>query len=348
MMSMSIRQILYAVSLVLVTAGLSLGADLYFTYQSFLAMENTGPSVRRKAPVPLSNKVKKIDYLVIEKRNLFSSTPLGHTKKRAVRPKSKPRKVVVRPTPKLPGPSVAASLDLQLVGTTVGPEGMSFAIFKEKGSSAQKIHRLGDSIKGALIKEVKRGEVSLEYNGKIQIFKAFKDRKSDTRGSRHSNSRRPSSGRSKGSGGPDLRSRLRRPPGNDLPGNPQIPRALSPEVLPQDRGARAEPSKRTRILSRKRLERLLNSAGELDSQFRTTPFRSPEGDTGVRVFPAGRGRFLRLLGIRGGDVVIDVNGSGINNKGDLSSAFRGIMRQDAAQIAIFRQGKKVNISYRIR
>lgn len=338
-MSMSIRQMLYAISLVLVTAGLSLGADLYLTYQSFSAMAKSGPAKRRETPVSVSSKVEKVDYRVIEKRNLFSSTPLGRTKKKAVRPQPASRKAAARPIPKLPGKPVPASLNLKLVGTTVGPEGMRFAIFKEKGSGAQKIHRLGESINGAVIKEVKRGEVTLEYNGKSQIFRAFEEKKVDTRSPRRSSGRR----------GLEPHSRLRSSSGVDPRlGIPHIPGAPPSEVSPLGRGARVEPSKRTRILSRTRLERLLKSAGDLDSQFRTAPFRSPDGDTGVRVFPAGRGRFLRLLGIRGGDVVFDVNGSGINNKGDLSSAFRSIMQQDAAQIAVLRQGKKMNIAYRIR
>ncbi len=48
-------------------------------------------------------------------------------------------------------------LNLRLVGTAVGSEGIRFAIIEDSTSKAQTIHREGDRIQGAVLQKVDRG-----------------------------------------------------------------------------------------------------------------------------------------------------------------------------------------------
>ena len=316
---MSIRRMLYGVIFVAVSASAVLGMDLYVTYRSLSRPPVFKSAQTQKFEIIKPRKVEKIDYSKILKRDLFSSRPIGYLKK-------KKKLNVQRPLPKIrarkqlmPKRKPVPALRLQLVGTTVRGEGLRYAIFKDKGGGTQKIHRVGERINGAYIKDVRRNEVTLIYDGKTQIFRAFEERKKNIpRMSRNVPGRPP---RMMGPRGP-VRSSLGRP------------------VPP--------PRKQTRILSRPRLKRIINRPPGLKSQFRVVPFRSKDGDTGLRVFPAGRGRFLRYLGIRGGDVIFEVNNDPVRNKLEMVSALSRMIEGESGTIGLLRQGKKEKKIFRIR
>ena len=62
------------------------------------------------------------------------------------------------------------TLDVVLVGTVFGDNDEKRAIILEKGQTAQEMYHIGDSVKGAIVKDIRRGKVVLGYNNKDEIL----------------------------------------------------------------------------------------------------------------------------------------------------------------------------------
>lgn len=62
------------------------------------------------------------------------------------------------------------SLDLVLLGTVIGQNDESRAIIMEKGKKTQNIYQLGEMVQGAILKEIGRGKVVLNYNNKDEML----------------------------------------------------------------------------------------------------------------------------------------------------------------------------------
>jgi type II secretory pathway component PulC len=107
--------------------------------------------------VPAAGSRKKpADRRAILKRNLFGT----------------PAKAAKPATTESPTPEqlAATALDLGLLGTIAGPPNNRRAIILDKKKKLQDIYYQGDVIQGALIKEIQRGKVILNVNGKDEIL----------------------------------------------------------------------------------------------------------------------------------------------------------------------------------
>jgi type II secretion system protein C len=293
-------------SFVLVTASVVMGMDVYATYQD-LQVPIVSFVTKKKISMPqsVSDNSEKKDYGVIVRRNLFASDSLAPRASLVPRLKSTPKNIsskksVIRPKKVLP------PLNVKLVGTTVGPKGLRYAIFSEDGSRTHTIHRMGDRIQGALVKAVERGEVRLLREGRIFTLRVF-DQNSNT-GSRQSVSTR---------------------------------RTLSKAGISPSR-------KLHRRLSRSRLEKMTQSNPDLDRQLRVAPFKGNDGSTGIRISSSGGGKLMRQLGLRGGDVIFEVDEDPVTDKEDLYLAIMSFLSRDEAKMNISRQGKRYDIIYRIQ
>lgn len=98
--------------------------------------------------------VKKVDYGVITKRNLFGTPPQAVSSS-------------VSETP--PEELEATSLDVVLMGT-VGGDGDNRAIILNKRDRKQEIYSVGDNVQGAIIKEILRGKVILNLDGRDEML----------------------------------------------------------------------------------------------------------------------------------------------------------------------------------
>lgn len=105
-------------------------------------------------PRPNSRTVTRIDYGVITRRNLFGPPPDNGGP-------------VVVETP--PEELEATSLEVVLMGT-VGGGDESRAIILDKRDRKQEIYSVGDDVQGALIKEILRGKVILNLDGKDEML----------------------------------------------------------------------------------------------------------------------------------------------------------------------------------
>lgn len=105
------------------------------------------------APPVKSEQKKRPDSQTILKRNLFGTLP----------------KEAKAPTTEQPAPA-ATALELSLLGTIAGPPNTRRAILLDKKKKVQDIYYQGDTVQGALIKEIQRGKLILNVNGKEEIL----------------------------------------------------------------------------------------------------------------------------------------------------------------------------------
>jgi type II secretory pathway component PulC len=103
---------------------------------------------------------KPDDYTIIVRRNIFQ----------AVVEKTEEEAPVVEQAPLEP-----TKLKLSLMGTISGVERDARAIISDDAKRQQDIYQVGDSIQGAMIKEIERGKVVLSVNGKDEVL-TLKDR----------------------------------------------------------------------------------------------------------------------------------------------------------------------------
>ena len=113
-----------------------------------------GTPAAKEGPMPAG---AKRDYSIILTRNLFG--PQFKTEN----------------TPAPPAVDVAANLDrsnleIVLVGTVGGSEGTNRAIILDRKTRKQDLYKEGDEVKGANIKEILRGKVVLEVQGKEELL----------------------------------------------------------------------------------------------------------------------------------------------------------------------------------
>jgi type II secretory pathway component PulC len=101
-------------------------------------------------------------------------------------------------------------------------------------------------------------------------------------------------------------------------------------------------------LNRSRLEKLTEPGAGFEKQVRVVDYRGSGGETGIRVFPSGRGRLIRVLGLRGGDVIFEIDGVPVTNRHDFQAAILNILGQNEATMKISRRGKRYDYILSIR
>ncbi len=70
------------------------------------------------------------------------------------------------PGPETPSPADEGTLGIELLGTVSGHPLIARAIVRESGTSSTSIHKLGDIIHNAVIKEINRDSMTVNYQGR--------------------------------------------------------------------------------------------------------------------------------------------------------------------------------------
>jgi type II secretory pathway component PulC len=115
--------------------------------------QDAGPKIESPAS---SEQKKRPDFQTILKRNLFGAS-LKETKPAAAEQPAADK-------------LAATALDISLLGTITGPPNTRRAILMDKKKRVQDIYYQGDTVQGALIKEIQRGKVILSVNGKEELL----------------------------------------------------------------------------------------------------------------------------------------------------------------------------------
>jgi len=110
-----------------------------------------------KNSVVNSEQKKRQDYRIILQRNLFGPPP-GEDESTAIIDSDYAENLK------------STSLNIVLMGTVTGLDGVARAIVLDKKNNKQELYEKGDAIQGASVKEILRGKVILAYNGKDEIL----------------------------------------------------------------------------------------------------------------------------------------------------------------------------------
>ncbi len=144
---------------IIITILASGGVEIFYRI-AFISLMATSPEPKIQDAVtniarPITGgQNKRPDPQAILNRNLFGPPP------KAAKPAITEQAA----------PLAATSLDLSLLGTITGPPKNRRAIILDKKKKLQDIYYQGDMVQGALIKEIQRGKIILNRNGKDEIL----------------------------------------------------------------------------------------------------------------------------------------------------------------------------------
>jgi len=137
------------------------GVELFYAFIDHALFQETAGYRKITSSVILSgesvkNNIPSQNYKIILDRNLFGafSDSSGQAAKK------KDPLEGLKPT----------SLNVVLMGTVIGSDAEKSAVILEKGKRKQELYHVGDSIKGAIVKDILRGKVILDVHDRDEIL----------------------------------------------------------------------------------------------------------------------------------------------------------------------------------
>lgn len=230
-------------------------------------------------------------------------------------PKATPVPTVL-PTQPPPTAPPLKDLDLQLVGTLVGPS-TRYAFLFDRRSKQQDFLTLGDEIHGARIIAIRRNEVDLERAGARTTLKV------DFAG--------------EGSAAP--------PPASTVPTAARKVDPL-PDTSPTPPAAGGASS--TIQMSRAEINRNLANLQRLSREARLQPYFRRGKLTGFMLSNVRRSSFVERMGARNGDVVQSVDGKPIDSVQKAFSLYNTFRNKNDISITVLRGGRPHTIQYKVR
>lgn len=114
------------------------------------------------------NLDQEFDYQVIVDRNLFgsSSGPVVETENEEASPDD----------------MELTSLDIILLGTISGDSNGRRAFIVDKSTNEQEVYQKGDAVQGAIIKDILRGKIVLNYQGNDEVLHMSTDKDTGSQG----------------------------------------------------------------------------------------------------------------------------------------------------------------------
>jgi len=212
-------------------------------------------------------------------------------------------------------------LNLKLWGTVSGDGRKTYAVIEDMKEKKQNLYREGDRVQNADVKKILRGQVVLNVNGKDEMLN-MEEKMSG------------SSGKEMGKASP-----------------PEAPEMRAQEAMPPE-GERpemrlAEGSPQSITLPRSEVETAIQDINALMSQAKIRPhFKDgkPDGLTFSRVKPNS---IFSKLGLRGGDVLIGIDGAPIESADDALKLYESLKSSPKVGVQIRRRGQLQNIDYNI-
>ncbi len=155
------------IKLILITALIFLGTGLWYGQlkKKILIVDDGKTKIQPSEQIVLTKEIlqETKNYQIIISRNIFQAAIDD-------RQKVSDKQTVV------PVKLAQTSLDLTLDGTVSGAENDARAIITDKKKRHQDMYRIGDTIQGAEVKSIKRGQVILSVNGQNEVL-ALEERK---------------------------------------------------------------------------------------------------------------------------------------------------------------------------
>ena len=204
-------------------------------------------------------------------------------------------------------------LKLKLWGTITGEDGMTRAVIEDQTKRRQEFYRAGEEVSTAKVKMILREKVILSVKGEDQILEIEK----------------PSGRRTAGP------PRAVRP----SPGGARQ-QAARPAV------SRSPARRRTVRLKLSRLGEISENPEDWNNYAAAAPYEGDAGDSGLmlnRITPSSP---LRRLGIRNGDIILNLNDQPVGELGDLFKSLTEISAGDEMRLKIKRRGKTRELDFK--
>lgn len=156
-------------NLVALSITIFIGVDVFYKilFAKIGNIERDSTEILFKSDLKHNKRFPVSYYRNITDRNIFKSTDTGD------KAKEKQEIIDVKTLEH-------TSLKISLVGTVVGDRKNTFAVIKEKNKKKQDLYREGDTIQGALIKDIFRGKIVLRVGDRDEILTIEEDRASRT------------------------------------------------------------------------------------------------------------------------------------------------------------------------
>lgn len=301
------RNYMHLVNMLFIAAALYLGVDAcykflisHMDYEEFLpdgelrvaAESSPGPVLR-----PLSY------YKDIEERNLFRTKD---AEKQAEQQAPAPAVEDLKET----------ELKLKLWGTVTGDPDRAYAVIEESKQRKQDLYHIGDTVEGAVVKQILREKIIITFNGKDETLSMENPSKSVAKG----------------------------------PGQPSAapPAPALPFPFPGIGSAEGTPGESRRItLERGQINEAINDVNNLMKQAKIRPhFRDGQPD-GLTLSRIQRDSIFTQLGLRSGDIITGVDGQKIQSVDDALKFYNSLKSASNVSIEIRRRGKTEQLEYNI-
>ncbi len=201
-----------------------------------------------------------------------------------------------------------STLQLELMGTIAGKDGRGYAIIEEWDKKKQSLFKVGDTVAGATLKEVRRNAVVLNVGGKDEFLEV------------RSAPREPLAGT--GEAPPSAASASQRPPVGRIPGDRPMP---------------APPAGQMENPGLKEVRDLL-AEGQAKPHFNSGKME------GFYINKVKEGSYLKKAGLEDGDIVQSVNNRKIENPNDFVWIQKSISNPtDRVSLQVNRKGRQISL-----
>jgi general secretion pathway protein C len=319
----SLKRYLWLVHLVLITAGVYIGSDLFWAIVgSHIEITSRLPANSPSAAAETTEKRALQQYAVIQERNLFGAR--GRT--------------ATPPPPRPPAPAPAAAkpaANLKLVGTVVGSPERTYAVIEDLSTKRQELYRIGDLVREAKVVEVTRNRVVLDNRGRREELLSFE--KNDAAGPPPSQPATPQA------------AAPRRP---SLPARSQ-PQEPLPNPSQEDERDAAEAdiervSENVWRISRDDLVDQLDNFGQMMKEARLTPHFTGGQPDGFMITNLPGNSFLARMGLRSGDIMRGVNGQKFGSLEEFFQVYQQLQTEPILQLEVERSNRTEVLTYEVR
>jgi len=203
----------------------------------------------------------------------------------------------------------SSTLPLELLGTIAGRNGRGYAIIEERDKKKQGLFKVGDTVGGATLKEVRRNAVVLNVSGKEEFLEVKTAPRESLAGP----------GAAPGSTPPAQRSMGRIPPASfDRP------------TAPPSAGQSESPA--------------LKEVRDLLAEGQAKPHFNSGKMEGFYINKVKDGSYLQKAGLEDGDIVQSVNNRKIENPNDVVWIQKAISNPaDKVSLQVNRKGRQINL-----
>ncbi len=156
-------------NLVALSISIFIGVDVFYKilFAKIGNIERDSTEILFKSDLKHNKRFPVSYYRDIIDKNIFKSTNTGE------KAKNKENIIDVKTLEH-------TSLKISLIGTVVGDRKNTVAVIKEKNKKEQELYKEGDTIQGALIKDILRGKIVLRVGDRDEILTIEEDRASRT------------------------------------------------------------------------------------------------------------------------------------------------------------------------